>query len=103
MKPTLAEARDDGAEQRLLAAVTSIDSRLRDASLAGNRIHRDRAEAGREKGALGRGENRLSLAARIVPGERTLGCIHAGRRVHTGSLCVGCIERIGDEPSNTLD
>ena len=48
----------------------SIDGRLRDTGRASDRIHRDRAETGGEKGAFGRGEHRLGLAARFVPGER---------------------------------
>ena len=72
----------------LLAAVMGIDGRFRDAGLASDLIHRDRAETGGEKRALGGGKHRLGLAAGIVPGKR------APRGVHAGSLCVACIEAL---------
>ena len=59
----LAFAADDRAEQFLLAGEMGIDRRLRHAGLARDRVHADRAEAAREKGPLGRGENAFGLAA----------------------------------------
>ena len=52
---------DDGAEQLLLAAEMGIDGGLRDAGLARDRIHADRAEAAGEKRALGGGEDASAL------------------------------------------
>jgi hypothetical protein len=66
MEPPLAEPRDHGAEQ---------------AGLAGDRIHRDRAESGREKRTLSGGKHRLRLAARIIPGKRIPRGVHAGSLV----------------------
>ena len=64
--------RDDRAEQLFLAGEMGIDGRLRHAGLARDRIHADRAEAAREKGALGGGEDALRLAARPASYPRAL-------------------------------
>jgi hypothetical protein len=81
VKAAAAEMRDNRAEQLLLAAVMGIDGGLRDAGLAGDGVHRYGAEPGREKGALGRGQDRLALAGRfLVAPLGAWGAVHPLRR-----------------------
>ena len=84
-------SRDDGAEQLLLAAEMGIDGGLRDAGLARDRVHADRAKAGGEKGALGGGEDRFRLAAGLLaraPARSCMSSLHARALTASGGTFI---------------
>src|SRR5262249_27514123 len=77
-EPALTDMRDDGTEQLLLAAEVSINSGLRGAGFARDRVHRDCTEAARQKRALGGGKDRLGLARSLLASGVALQHAHRG-------------------------